>query len=65
MRKTIHRSAKTGRLVTKEYAEANPDTTVKETLHDHQDLLLDFLTEQFPEMPVTERARRVTEYLND
>ena len=28
--RTLHRSAKTGKAVTKEYAKANPDTTVKE-----------------------------------
>tara|TARA_R110000850_G_scaffold277151_1_gene424853 strand:- start:43671 stop:43841 length:171 start_codon:yes stop_codon:yes gene_type:complete len=29
--KTIYRSAKTGKIVTKEFAKDNPDTTVKET----------------------------------
>ena len=29
-KKTIYRSSKTGRLVTKKYAESHPDTTEKE-----------------------------------
>ena len=28
---TFHRSAKTGKFVTKKYAKKNPNTTVKET----------------------------------
>lgn len=32
MTKTIHRSAITGQIVTEEFAKANPDTTVKETI---------------------------------
>jgi hypothetical protein len=31
--KTIYRSSITGKIVTKKYALANPDTTQKETLH--------------------------------
>ncbi len=30
--RTIYRDASTGRIVTKEYAEKNPKTTVKETV---------------------------------
>jgi len=30
--KKTHRSAKTGRKVTAEYAKANPDTTISETV---------------------------------
>jgi hypothetical protein len=33
MRKVRHRSSQTGRQVTKEFADANPDTTVAETPH--------------------------------
>lgn len=32
MKRKIYRSAVTGKLVSKEYAEANPDTTVAETV---------------------------------
>lgn len=35
MRKTIYRNAITGKIVTKEYAEANPDTTEHETIEDN------------------------------
>jgi len=30
-KKTFHRSAKTGRFVTKKFAKRNPNTTIKET----------------------------------
>ena len=29
---TVHRSAKSGKFVTKRYADRNPNTTVKETV---------------------------------
>lgn len=34
--RTVNRSAKTGKIVTKKEAEANPDTTVKETVKSQQ-----------------------------
>ena len=45
MTKTIHRSAITGQIVTEEFAKQNPDTTVKETIlnHNHTDLKTEIL----------------------
>lgn len=31
---TVHRSAITGRFVTREYAEANPETTIAHTMRE-------------------------------
>ena len=31
-KRSVHRSAKTGKFVTKRYADRNPNTTVKETV---------------------------------
>lgn len=42
MTKTIHRSAITGEIVTKEFTKENPDTTVKETIHDRRGDLIKF-----------------------
>lgn len=42
MKKTIHRSAIDGKIVTEEFAKQNPNTTVKETILNHRDILKEF-----------------------
>lgn len=34
-KKTLHRSSKSGKIVTKKFAEENPDTTEKEVIKTH------------------------------
>lgn len=41
-RKYLYRSAITGRIITEKYALANPDTTVKETIYNLREELIDF-----------------------
>ena len=40
--KTIYRSSITGKIVTEEFAKQNPDTTQKETILNHRDIIKDF-----------------------
>lgn len=40
--KKIYRSSITGQIVTKKFAKDNPDTTQKETIHNHRALLMEF-----------------------
>ena len=52
MSRELHRSAVTGRLVTAEFAAANPDTTVSEQVDDgaHHAAVLDAVHERLTEI---------------
>lgn len=64
-RKTVYRSAETGEFVTKQFAEQNPETTVKETVCNLRDELIKFCTATVDEGTPEMIEVIVDEYLED